>query len=37
VVPEKLIKPTVLRQVLDYSQIIASFGLAAGAFSVIFR
>jgi protein involved in polysaccharide export with SLBB domain len=37
VVPEKQIKPTVLRQVLDYSQIISSFGLAAGAISVIFR
>jgi polysaccharide biosynthesis/export protein len=37
VVPEKQIKPTVLRQVLDYSQILASFGLAAGSISVIYR
>lgn len=35
VIPEKLIKPTVLRNILDYSQILSSFGLAAAAIAVI--
>lgn len=35
VIPEKLIKPTALRNVLDYSQILSSFGLAAAAINVI--
>lgn len=35
VIPEKLIRPTVLRQLLDYSQILSSFGLAAAAINVI--
>lgn len=35
VVPEKLIKPTVLRQLTDYSQILSSFGLAAAAINVV--
>ncbi|CAN5504757.1 hypothetical protein BH10ACI4_BH10ACI4_10410 [soil metagenome] len=35
VIPEKLIKPTALRQLLDYSQILSSFGLAAAAINVI--
>jgi polysaccharide export outer membrane protein len=35
VVPEKLIQPTVLRQLLDYSQILSSFGLAAAAINVV--
>lgn len=35
VVPEKLIKPTGLRQLLDYSQILSSFGLAAAAINVV--
>jgi protein involved in polysaccharide export with SLBB domain len=35
VVPEKLIKPTLTRQLLDYSQILSSFGLAAAAITVI--
>ena len=35
VVPEKLIKPTGLRQLLDYSQVLSSFGLAAAAINVI--
>ncbi len=35
VVPEKLIKPTALRQLLDYSQILSSFGLAAAAINVV--
>ena len=35
VIPEKLIKPTTLRQLLDYSQILSSFGLAAAAINVV--
>ena len=35
VIPEKLIKPTALRNVLDYSQILSSFGLAAAAIAVV--
>ncbi len=35
VVPEKLIKPTSLRTLLDYSQILSSFGLAAAAINVV--
>jgi polysaccharide export outer membrane protein len=35
VVPEKLIKPTVLKQLTDYTQILSSFGLAAAAINVI--
>ena len=35
VVPEKLIKPTALKELLDYSQILSSFGLAAAAINVI--
>ncbi len=35
VIPEKLIKPTVLRELLDYSQILSSFGLAAAAINVV--
>ena len=35
VIPEKLIKPTALRNVLDYSQILSSFGLAAAAINVV--
>ncbi len=35
VVPEKLIRPTALRQLIDYSQILSSFGLAAAAINVI--
>jgi polysaccharide export outer membrane protein len=35
VIPEKLIKPTAIRQLLDYSQILSSFGLAAAAINVI--
>lgn len=35
VIPEKLIKPTVLRQLTDYSQILSSFGLAAAAINVV--
>ena len=35
VIPEKLVKPTVLRQLLDYSQILSSFGLAAAAINVV--
>ena len=35
VVPEKLIKPTALRELLDYSQILSSFGFAAAAIAVI--
>lgn len=37
VIPEKLIKPTALKQLLDYSQILSSFGLAAAAVNVIGR
>lgn len=35
VVPEKLIKPTALRTLLDYSQILSSFGLAAAAINIV--
>ena len=35
VVPEKLIKPSALRGLLDYSQILSSFGFAAAAIAVI--
>lgn len=35
VIPEKLIKPTALRTLLDYSQILSSFGIAAAAIEVI--
>ncbi|MGI4758793.1 MAG: SLBB domain-containing protein [Janthinobacterium lividum] len=35
VIPEKLIRPTALRQLIDYSQILSSFGLAAAAINVI--
>ncbi len=35
VIPEKLIKPTALRTLLDYSQILSSFGLAAAAINVV--
>lgn len=35
VIPEKLIKPTALRQLLDYSQILSSFGLAAAGIEVL--
>lgn len=35
VIPEKLIKPTALRNILDYSQVLSSFGLAAAAINVV--
>ncbi len=35
VIPEKLIKPNSMKTLLDYSQILASFGLAAAAINVI--
>ena len=35
VIPEKLIRPTALRELLDYSQILSSFGFAAAAINVI--
>ena len=35
VIPEKLIKPSALRNALDYSQILSSFGLAAAAINVV--
>lgn len=35
VVPEKPIKPTALRQFVDYSQVLSSFGLAAAAINVV--
>ena len=35
VVPEKMIKPPVIRELLDYSQILSSFGLAAAAVNVL--
>ena len=35
VIPEKLIKPSALRDLIDYSQILSSFGLAAAAIQVI--
>lgn len=35
VIPERLIKPSALRQFIDYSQILSSFGLAAAAINVV--
>ncbi len=35
VIPEKLIKPTGLRQLIDFSQVLSSFGLAAAAINVV--
>jgi hypothetical protein len=35
VVPEKPIRPTAMRALLDYSQILSSFGIAAAAIDVI--
>ncbi len=35
VIPEKLIKPSALRNLIDYSQILSSFGLAAAAINVV--
>lgn len=35
VVPEKLIRPTALKELLDYSQILSSFGLAAAGIAVL--
>ncbi len=35
VIPEKLVKPTALRELIDYSQILSSFGLAAAAINVV--
>ena len=35
VIPEKLIRPTALRQLIDFSQILSSFGLAAAAINVV--
>jgi polysaccharide export outer membrane protein len=35
VIPEKLIKPTALKNLLDYSQVLSSFGLAAAAINVV--
>lgn len=35
VIPEKLIKPSALRQFIDFSQILSSFGLAAAAINVV--
>lgn len=35
VIPERLIKPTALRQLIDYSQVLSSFGLAAAAINVV--
>ena len=35
VIPEKLIKPSVMKQLIDYSQILSSFGLAAAAINVV--
>ncbi len=35
VIPEKLIRPSAVRQLLDYSQILSSFGFAAAAIEVI--
>ena len=35
VIPEKLIKPSAIRQFSDYSQILSSFGLAAAAINVV--
>ncbi len=35
VIPEKPVRPTTLKQVTDYSQILSSFGLAAAAINVV--
>jgi polysaccharide export outer membrane protein len=35
VIPEKMIKPSALRNLIDFSQILTSFGLAAAAINVI--
>lgn len=35
VIPEKLIKPPLIRSLVDYSQVLSSFGLAAAAVSVL--
>ena len=35
VIPERPIRPTVLKQLTDYSQILSSFGLAAAAITVL--
>jgi protein involved in polysaccharide export with SLBB domain len=35
VIPEKLIKPPVLHELIEYSQILSSFGLAAAAINVV--
>jgi protein involved in polysaccharide export with SLBB domain len=35
VIPEKLIKPTALKELIDYSQILSSFGLAVAAINVV--
>ena len=35
VVPEKLIKPSALRQLIDFSSVLSSFGLAAAAINVV--
>jgi protein involved in polysaccharide export with SLBB domain len=35
VIPERPIKPTLTRQLLDYSQVLAGFGLAAAAINVV--
>ena len=35
VIPEKLVGPTVMKQLIDYSQILSSFGLAAAAINVV--
>ncbi len=35
VIPEQLIKPTALKNILDYSQVLSSFGLAAAAINVV--
>ena len=35
VIPEKPIRPTAIRELIDYSQIFSSFGIAAAAIEVI--
>lgn len=35
VIPEKLIRPTALRQLIDFSQVLSGFGLAAAAINVV--
>ena len=35
VIPEKLIKPPLIRSLVDYSQVLSSFGLAAAAINVL--